>query len=388
MKAFCFLCTVLCISLPVVAHSAIKTFVTDAAIIEHATQSVTFVQPGIQTASGGYGWHESEPFVLPPFAGVPFVALAVEWSLQPGAESLPGFEWRGDDGEAWNSWQLLSPDPHLNHASARRFSTLVFAAAETEIVQVRARHAEAIDSVVIHAINPGETETALQEESFTINDDVSVVPAQITRRPPWVNRTSWGNPFGQNPTFTPRYTSVSHMIVHHTATPNEGSNHDWPAVVRSIWSFHVNTRGWDDIGYNYLIDPNGVLYEGRAGGDNVQGAHFSCANGNTMGVALLGTFTAVLPTEFALGRLADLCAWKASVEGLDVTGASFHSGTGLMLDVVSGHRDGNSATNPSACPSGTVCPGTRLYRLLPQIRETARQRMDADSRIDVIHLHE
>src|SRR5437016_1926200 len=75
---------------------------------------------------------------------------------------------------------------------------------------------------------------------------------------------------------------------------------DWAAVVRSIWVLHVQGNGWNDIGYNYLIDPNGVLYEGRGGGDGVMGAHFSCVNSGTMGVALLGTFSVVPAPAAAL----------------------------------------------------------------------------------------
>ena len=112
-------------------------------------------------------------------------------------------------------------------------------------------------------------------------------------KPPVVSRTAWGCPEGQQSSWTPQYTAVTHLVVHHSAGSNTSS--DWAGTVRSIWDFHSRPvedggRGWGDVGYNYLIDPNGVIYEGRAGGDNVIGAHFSCRNGGTMGVCLLGTF--------------------------------------------------------------------------------------------------
>lgn len=179
-------------------------------------------------------------------------------------------------------------------------------------------------------------------------------------RPPVVTRTEWGCPDGQVTTHgSLAYTTVTHLIVHHTATGNAAENGDWAAVVRNIWDFHVFTNKWSDLGYNYLIDPNGLIYEGRSGGDNVRGAHFSGANGGTMGVSILGTFTDVAPTEKALTSLKKILAWKSDQRGLDPTGVSLHAASGLQLKTISGHRDG---------PSPTECPGDALYPLLPSIR--------------------
>jgi hypothetical protein len=196
-------------------------------------------------------------------------------------------------------------------------------------------------------------------------------PASGFPQPPIVTRTEWGCPDGQfNARGTPQYTAVTHLIVHHTATSNAaGEAGDWSAFVRSIWNFHVFTNGWSDVGYNWLIDPHGVVYEGRAGGPDVQGAHFICANAGTMGVALLGSFTDEAPGERALSSLCRLLAWKCAGRGIDPLGASWHEGTRLELMHISGHCDGNHAPPDSgACPAGTECPGGALYELLPRIR--------------------
>jgi len=177
-------------------------------------------------------------------------------------------------------------------------------------------------------------------------------------KPPVVTRTEWGCPDGQITTHgTLSYTTVTHLIVHHTVNDNNATN--WPAIVRGIWNFHVFDRGYADIGYNYLIDPDGVIYEGRAGGDNVQGAHFSGVNNGTMGVALLGEFTSIEPASAALGSLRKILAWKCDQLDIDPKSASLHVRSGLMLAHISGHRDG---------PSSTECPGGALYALLPRIR--------------------
>jgi N-acetylmuramoyl-L-alanine amidase len=179
-------------------------------------------------------------------------------------------------------------------------------------------------------------------------------------KPPVVTRTEWECPDGQITTHgSLSYTTVTHLIVHHTAMGVEEPSSDWPALVRSIWNFHVFERGWADISYNYLIDPNGVIYEGRSGGDNVMGAHFSGVNAGTMAVALLGDFTAESPTTDALNGLKEILAWKCDQCGLAPEGRSRHEASQLILNTISGHRDG---------PKATECPGEALYLLLPAIR--------------------
>jgi hypothetical protein len=179
-------------------------------------------------------------------------------------------------------------------------------------------------------------------------------------KPPVVTRAEWECPDGQITTHgSLSYTTVTHLIVHHTAMGVEEPSSDWPALVRSIWNFHVLERGWADIGYNYLIDPNGVIYEGRSGADNVIGAHFSGVNAGTMAVALLGDFTAEAPTTEALNSLKEILAWKCDQCDLDPEERSLHEASQLILNTISGHRDG---------PKATECPGEALYLLLSVIR--------------------
>ncbi|NDC78768.1 MAG: hypothetical protein EBZ67_12980, partial [Chitinophagia bacterium] len=133
---------------------------------------------------------------------------------------------------------------------------------------------------------------------------------------------------------------------------------DWPAVVLSIWNSHVNTNGWADIGYNYLIDPLGRLYEGRGGGDNVTGAHFCGTNGGTMGTCMLGTYTTTSISDTARRMLTRILAWKACGSNINPTGSSWHTSSARNLNHVSGHRDG----------CATECPGDMTYAELPALR--------------------
>lgn len=191
--------------------------------------------------------------------------------------------------------------------------------------------------------------------------------AQTCDQPDYCDRLCW-SPQSNHPAQTnPVFTTPTHIIVHHS-----GDNQVWPdgidfkLVVQAYWDQHVNTNGWADIGYNWLIDRNGVIYEGR--GDGVRGAHFSCMNQTTTGICLIGNFELEAPSGAALNKLKDLAAWEASDKNLDVLGGSRHASSQLDLFHISGHRDGNPSTAPQSCASGTVCPGENLYSLLASTR--------------------
>ncbi|HEY0590348.1 MAG TPA: N-acetylmuramoyl-L-alanine amidase, partial [Thermoanaerobaculia bacterium] len=174
-----------------------------------------------------------------------------------------------------------------------------------------------------------------------------------------------GCPDGQSYNGTPAYTNVTHVIVHHTAGSNALT--DWAAEVRNIWYYHTNPpNNWDDIGYHWLIDPNGVIYEGRAGGDGVIGAHFSCRNSYTAGIALLGTFTSVKPTDAALASLTRLAGEVTARWGIDPGAFVYHTPSKLNLQTISGHRDGNVGDTCTV----TECPGDMLYSYLPVLRSS------------------
>ena len=178
------------------------------------------------------------------------------------------------------------------------------------------------------------------------------------------SRTEWGCPDGQAAkAWTPAYTPVTHAVVHHTAGSNNVTN--WEAEVRNVWQLHTFTNGWGDVGYNFLIDPNGVVYEGRAGGHGALGAHFSCRNTNTVGIALLGTYSTVPPTQAAIDSLKKLLAEVTSRHRIDPLAFALHVPSQLLVPTIMTHRDGN--TSPLTC-TRTECPGDVLYAMMPAIR--------------------
>lgn len=173
------------------------------------------------------------------------------------------------------------------------------------------------------------------------------------------------SPSGNDLTWPLQYMkSVRKFVVHHTDSEirdingdSRMDNRDYQAIVRAIYHYHTVSRGWGDIGYNYLIDPLGNIYEGRYGGDNVIGAHALCYNNGTMGISIIGNYQNTAVPEPVQQALISLIASRARVHGIDPNGSS--SIRGQILPNVIGHRD----------VGATSCPGDVLYKLLPKIRE-------------------
>lgn len=310
----------------------------------------------------------SQPIKVPIDSAEPFLAVGAVWE----AEARLIVSLRGSvDGNSWNGWREFNADDDSTTQPDEGIGALMLMDKQTRFVQFRVVNenlagleSPAARRLKLHFISPGatskETLERIQRRARENLSKENQMPSTTYPKPPIVTRTEWGCPDGQITTHgTLSYTTVTHLIAHHTAMGNEAPNSDWPAIVRSIWNFHVFERGWADIGYNYLIDPNGVIYEGRAGGDNVVGAHFSGVNSGTMGVALLGTFTSAPPTSKALNSLKKIFAWKCDQRGLDPEGTSLHAASQRNLKTISGHRDG---------PAATECPGDAFYSLLPAIR--------------------
>lgn len=327
----------------------------------------------------------SEPIPVNLADPEPFLAVGTLWEANFEAFRAPGGGYtvsvRGtSDGDMWGEWEHYG-DYFFTQSGEELASDLILLPATTTHIQVRLdwMREQAIPDTLLERlrvifVSPGATPPAALEAIQAASQQSPAIVGAAVVKPPVTNRTAWGCPTGQaSPDWAPQYTTVTHLIVHHTATSNVSS--DWAAVVRSVWNYHTNTLRWGDIGYNYLIDPNGVIYEGRAGGDNIIGAHFSCMNSNTMGVALLGNFEEVAPTTAARNSLEAILAWKADQRGITPTGSAYHAPSQLNMQIISGHRDGNRSTQ--GCPSGTVCPGGVLYGLLPSIRTNVQARIGA-----------
>ncbi|GGW74133.1 hypothetical protein GCM10010320_64880 [Streptomyces caelestis] len=194
----------------------------------------------------------------------------------------------------------------------------------------------------------------------------------IGPRPRIVTRRGWGAAEGLRERGF-RYTKkVKAAFVHHTASGNNYRCSQVPSLIRSIYRYHVRSMGWRDIGYNFVIDKCGKIYEGRAGGvaRPVLGAHTLGFNNNSMGIAVLGSYGAKKPSAAAVRAVARLTAWKLGLYGVNPRGKTYlksggsnlhRKGKKVRLNVISGHRDGFK----------TECPGWKLYSKLGSARSKA-----------------
>ncbi|MDT0469027.1 peptidoglycan recognition protein family protein [Streptomyces gibsoniae] len=214
--------------------------------------------------------------------------------------------------------------------------------------------------------------------SASASATVPTAPPSTVPEPPIVSRAGWGADESISPEAPEYNADVKAVFVHHTDGANDYSCADSPSIVRSIYAYHVQVSGWKDIGYNFLVDKCGTLFEGRKGGVDlpVFGAHTYGWNRESTAVAVLGDYTTTSATNAALASIARLAAWKLGQYGADPAGTtqltagatqknyfgtSFTAGSTYTFQRISGHRDGYN----------TECPGGSLYDQLPTIRAWA-----------------
>jgi hypothetical protein len=207
--------------------------------------------------------------------------------------------------------------------------------------------------------------------AYYVDSPVETVSArrlQVAGSPLIISRFSWqaDESIRRAP---PKYSDAVHYaVVHHTAGSNNYTRSQSAAIVRGIEVYHVEGNGWNDIGYNFLVDKYGQVFEGRYGGVDkaVIGAHAEGFNTGSVGVAVLGSYGTSKISAAAKASLEQVLAWKLDLAHVDplstLTWKSdgnprFASGVPVFLRAISGHRD----------TGFTDCPGNALYAELPQI---------------------
>ncbi len=191
-----------------------------------------------------------------------------------------------------------------------------------------------------------------------------------------ITRAQWGANESYM-TWDPEEATAPFVIVHHTVGTNNYSASQSAGIVNSIYYYHAVTLDWGDIGYNFLVDKYGQVFEGRAGsasatpGKMVAGAHAQGANTGTMGIAMMGTYTTESPTSAELTAVGKMAGWQLSRAGVDPRGSAqftitydngkYQKGKTLTLNRILGHRD----------VYATACPGDAGYSALETIRSIA-----------------
>lgn len=203
---------------------------------------------------------------------------------------------------------------------------------------------------------------------FAGSYDGDRIPKRIKRDPcelpEIVSQPAWRSGLPE-PDYNKSFASTNHVIVHHSAGSNTVD--DYYLEVRNIYIYHTEFNGWSDIGYNYLISPDGTIFAGRDPGlgdqDQVVGAHFCGKNTGTMGICVMGNYEEINPVSSSLKALENLIAWKMKSDKLSPFNTSIH--VGEELETLAGHRDGCS----------TLCPGKFLYQELAQIKNNVASQL-------------
>jgi hypothetical protein len=293
-----------------------------------------------------------EHVLAPQRAPFAFDLAGARWRARPGA--TVALRARATSGR-WSPWTTLAADT----SDAVAYSDPVWLPG-SRVLQIRVRGP--LRRVRIALV-------AADRRPLRPLRALAAAPAQ----PEIVSRAGWGadEALKRAP---PRYAATAQMVfIHHTDTPNGYAAADVPAIIRSIYTYHVRSNGWNDIGYNFLVDAYGRVFEGRAGGIDrpVIGAQTLGFNAGSVGIAMIGNGALAPLTTAARDALTRLIAWRLDVAHVDPLGHAtlvsggndrFAAGKSATFRVVSGHRDALA----------TDCPGALIYGDLDAIAAVAQ----------------
>lgn len=349
-----------------------------AAVAPAATNGELALALAPSRAQGGY---VSEPQQT----DYAFNAVGLHWKADLPEGARVDAEVRfSRDASSWGDWVKVNIDDpddvpdHIDRTSSagETIGQLAFAD-QARFFQYRldlkgnaAGQSPAVTKLTASYIDAkGYHESPLSADTITRNVGAMLSPPQASAQPGIISRAQWGAneaymqwdpeyPWDANHAAT--VGKVKKIIVHHTVTSN--SDPDPAATVRSIYYYHAVSLGWGDIGYNFLIDRNGGIYEGRYGGNGVIGGHALTWNPGSVGIAALGNYAEGKITPQMYNAFVELMAWKSNLNRVDPWGNDYMNGT--YTPNYLGHRDVGQ----------TACPGDYLYAHLNGFRNDAYAR--------------
>ncbi|HTC61020.1 MAG TPA: N-acetylmuramoyl-L-alanine amidase [Solirubrobacteraceae bacterium] len=317
--------------------------------------------------------------------------VGVEW--QGSAQEKISLRFRGRGGH-WSSWVSAGTNGHgpdVRPQTDRQVGEPIWTGGTTS-VQIRA--ATRASDAKLHLVNVNGAEADRHESTaapLALTASLSLATSDLSAgagQPPIIARKAWARGMAP-PKVAPEYGAVEMAFVHHTENPNGYAAGAVPAMLRAIYVFHRYVNGWNDIGYNFVVDLYGRVFEARAGGidEPVVGAQAGGYNLFSTGIAVLGTFSSVPISKVARNTLEKLLAWKLSLHGVPAQGrvtvkvnpagasySRFPANARVSLPCIAGHRDGDA----------TECPGNVLYGELPAIRTGVRKLAPNPTRATIV----
>ena len=350
------------------------------------------VAPGSLKAKRTAGLGGKTTLTSLPLPVTGYGTVGVTWGAgQNLAEDAIGVEARMQTDAAWSDWMPITyhdehgPNPGTAEATRARPGTDELIVGDVDQVQVRVITDRAAPSdMKLAVIDPGvTTKTAVEgpeldtaPDDEPADDDLVPIPGAVaepeaaielqaatyTPKPVIYSRAQWGADERLRDAGSLRYFEVHAGFVHHTVNANDYSRDEVPGILRSIYAYHTKSRGWSDVGYNFLVDRFGRIWEGRYGGVDrpVVGAHTLGYNDDAFAMSAIGNFDIAQPSNAMIQAYGALFAWKLSLHGVTATSAKQFV-TSRNFRAVNGHRDAGS----------TACPGRYLYAKLSEIRRLA-----------------
>jgi hypothetical protein len=291
----------------------------------------------------------------------------------------------------WSDWTDLTPEdggadggsPDATRAAALQHATVVTDpvwVGRSDGVQTRTLGPAPHDLHVV-LIDGGTSAADADPEpakTFGATADAAASEPTIYTRADWgADESLRKKACPDGPDYAP---TIKMGFIHHTDNSNGYSKSDVPSIIRSIYAYHVKSNGWCDVGYNFLVDRFGRIWQGRYGGITkpVIGAHTGGFNVDSFGTGMIGTFNSTKPSAALLRAVERLFAWQfgryyldpkgtATMTAADFSGSKFAEGSTVTFHAVSGHRDADY----------TDCPGTAAYDELARIRAAIAADMGA-----------
>lgn len=304
-----------------------------------------------------------------------FRMLGVTWTgAAPSEEGAVVVTARTRTEGSWTNWFEVptSVDTGTEPSPNGRFGTVPYWVGDSDAVQVRV---DAVGTARPTNVRADLIEPGTSDADATISGEWSGSTATAaTERPPIVTRAEWGANEALRDKRLENSDTLKVAFAHHTAGSNNYSRSESPAVVRGLYSYYVNTLEYADMGYNFLVDKYGTIYEGRAGSITkpVRSAASGGFNTDTLAIAAMGNFESASASDAMVRGISKILAYRLSryhrdpfgrkVLKAEVGSSKYSAGTKVKLKVISGHRDSQL----------TACPGGNLYQALPKIRRLAK----------------
>lgn len=337
-------------------------------------------------------------------APMPFTGIGAKWHQVVPSETSAELWVRFFSNEGWSDWYYLEKNidegveqPESHHSAFLATNQATLFQYKVLLKSENPKNTPLLQDLEFTYINAREKITVNSQDLISVQDFhvESSNTNNVSKKPRIISRSEWGadeslriykegetedriaesdvglyEKYGNDAKIIKKITKddegnrliwpleypekISKIVIHHTVS--EGNLEDPEQAIRNIYYYHTKVKGWGDIGYNYIIDPNGNIYEGRYGGEGVVGTHAGKFNIGSIGIAVLGNYQEKQVPEAVLNSLRALIKEKTEKFQIDpVTETAFR---GEKVQNIIGHRDAMK----------TACPGENLYKLLPELR--------------------